>query len=226
MSDWLTCILAFPPDSLTLYQSSTIKPIMSCVVYHRYIAASWDFILLYQHSLEKTWFCVFMLVLCLKWWITAFGFYPLDTCRMSSKLKCHWFPPPPSCLWTSTPPLLFFPQVNVTIKVNVAIFVEVNVTEDLLQLSFLQFLPQQRLHGLLELIRWYLSISIKVKLALETTMCIHYVILYYIMTKLIMLLGCLFFRKKCIFKRVCKEFVSASVDVVTCYSFTVWVFTF
>lgn len=36
-----------------------------------------------------------------------------------------------------------------TIKVNVAVFVEVNVREDLLQLAFLQLLPQKGLCALL-----------------------------------------------------------------------------
>lgn len=51
-----------------------------------------------------------------------------------------------------------------TIKVDVAVFVEVNVGEDLLQLSFLQLLPKEGLHALLQLIQRDLSIAIAVKL--------------------------------------------------------------
>lgn len=51
-----------------------------------------------------------------------------------------------------------------TIKVDVAVFVEVNVAEDLLQLAFLQLLPQEGLHALLQLLKCDLTITITVKL--------------------------------------------------------------
>lgn len=51
-----------------------------------------------------------------------------------------------------------------TIKVDVAIFVEVNVGEDLLQLALLHLLPQEGLHALLQLIHSDLPIAVAVKL--------------------------------------------------------------
>lgn len=53
---------------------------------------------------------------------------------------------------------------SLTIKVDVSILVEVDVGEDLLQLTFLQLLPQQVLHAVLQLIHGDLSITITVKL--------------------------------------------------------------
>lgn len=53
---------------------------------------------------------------------------------------------------------------TLTIKVDVAIFVEVNVSKDLLQLALLHLLPQEGLHALLQLIHGDLPIAIAVKL--------------------------------------------------------------
>lgn len=58
----------------------------------------------------------------------------------------------------------FYSYYFLTFEVDVSIGVNVQLLQNLLQLSFLQFLPQQCLHRLLHLILVDLSISIKVKL--------------------------------------------------------------
>lgn len=59
------------------------------------------------------------------------------------------------------------PPELLTIKVDVSVFVKVDVGEDLLQLAFLQLLPQQGLHALLQLINGDLPIPVTVKLGME-----------------------------------------------------------
>lgn len=51
-----------------------------------------------------------------------------------------------------------------TFKVDVSVCVNVQLLEDLFQLSFLQLLPQQRLDRLLHFVLVDLSISVEVKL--------------------------------------------------------------
>lgn len=50
------------------------------------------------------------------------------------------------------------------IKVDVAVLVEVDVAEDLLQLALLQLLPQEALHRLLQLLQADLPIAVAVEL--------------------------------------------------------------
>lgn len=61
-------------------------------------------------------------------------------------------------------PLVLGSVVQLTVKVNVSVFVEVDVAEDLLQLAFLQLLPQEALHPVLQLLQRDLPIAIAVKL--------------------------------------------------------------
>lgn len=51
-----------------------------------------------------------------------------------------------------------------TIKVHVPISIEVDVCQNFFQLSLLQFLPEQRLCGLLQLLKGDPSITVTVKL--------------------------------------------------------------
>lgn len=61
--------------------------------------------------------------------------------------------------------LLTLEPLSLTFKVDVSVCVNVQLLQDLFQLSFLQLLPQQRLDRLLHFLLVDLSISVEVKLS-------------------------------------------------------------
>lgn len=97
--------------------------------------------------------------------------YP--SCPAPPALPLLLYPP---CSTPPALPLMLCPSCSapahycLTIKVDVSVFVEVDVGEDLFQLAFLQFLPQEALHALLQLFNGDLPIAVTVKLKTDQSL--------------------------------------------------------